>query len=86
MSVYVDTARNKYHRMVMCHLMADSLEELHAFAAQLGMKQEWYQPVSTPHYDLSLARRAMALKLGAVEIDNKKVVELIQKYRTERVP
>lgn len=86
MSVYVDTARNKYHRMVMCHLMADSLEELHAFAAQLGMKREWYQPVSTPHYDLSLARRAMALKLGAVEIDNKKVVELIQKYRMERVP
>lgn len=81
MSVYVDTARNKFKRMVMCHLMADTLEELHEFAARLGMKRAWYQPVSTPHYDLSLSRRALALKLGAVEIDERKVVEIIRKYR-----
>lgn len=83
MTVYVDTARNKYKRMVMCHLLADTLEELHTFAARLGMKREWFQPVSTPHYDLSLSRRALALKYGAVEIDERKVVEIIRMYRTD---
>lgn len=86
MTVYVDKARNKYKRMVMCHLMADTLDELHEFAARLGMKREWYQPVSTPHYDLSLSRRAMALELGAVEIDEKKVVEIIRAYRSRATP
>lgn len=48
------------------HLMADTLEELHAFAARLGLRRTWFQPRSSPHYDLSPAKRARALELGAV--------------------
>lgn len=84
MTVYVDQQRNKFRNMVMCHLLADSEEELHAFAKKIGMKREWFQPVSTPHYDLSLQRRALALKNGAVEIDARKTVEIIRKYREAR--
>lgn len=81
MPVYVDKARNSFKRMIMCHLLADTLEELHSFAKQIGLKREWFQNGSTPHYDLSLTKRRWAIKNGAVEIDNQKVVEIIKKYR-----
>lgn len=81
MTVYVDKAKNKFGRMTMCHMLADSLDELHAMAEKIGLKREWFQPVSTPHYDLSMSKRSQAIKSGAVEIDNKKVVEIIRKYR-----
>lgn len=54
-----------------CHLTADTLEELHAFAARLGMKREWFQPKSTPHYDLTASKRERALELGAVFVPGK---------------
>lgn len=51
-----------------CHLFADSDDELHEFAAKIGMKREWFQPHRVAnHYDLTPRRRAAALKLGAAE-------------------
>lgn len=79
--VYVDKARNRFRGMIMCHMLADNVDELHAFAEKIGMKREWYQPLSTPHYDLSLTKRLEAISKGAIEIDNKKVVEIVKKYR-----
>ena len=50
-----------------CHLTADTLDELHAFAKRIGLKRGWFQgKSSTPHYDLTPARREKALAGGAV--------------------
>lgn len=52
------------------HLQADRTDELHAFAASLGLKRSWFQ--SKPgrpeydHYDLTLAKRDRAILLGAI--------------------
>jgi Protein of unknown function (DUF4031) len=84
MAVYVDTYRGKLGRMTMCHMIADTLEELHAMAAQIGMKREWFQDrpkASFPHYDLSLTRRKMAVEAGAIEVDKHKLVEIITRLR-----
>lgn len=81
MAVYVDKSKNQFGRMKMCHMLADSIDELHSFAKKIGMKREWYQPKSTPHYDLSKSRRLLALKNGAIEIGPEEVVEIIHKYR-----
>jgi Protein of unknown function (DUF4031) len=52
------------------HLQADSLEELHEFAARLGLRREWFQSKpgrpENDHYDLGRMGRERALELGAV--------------------
>ena len=67
--------------MVMCHMLADSLDELHAMASKIGLKREWFQPKSTPHYDVSLTKRKQALEQGAQEIDRAQVVALTKQWR-----
>lgn len=84
MAVYVDQARHPFRGMVMCHMLADSLEELHDMALLIGMKLEWFQPTSTPHYDLDVERRASALQHGAIEIGRKRTVEIIREWRSRK--
>lgn len=65
MTVYVDDMRAKFGRMIMCHMIADTADELHAMADRIGVARKWHQK---DHYDISLAKRAMAVGFGAVEI------------------
>lgn len=72
MACYVDDVRFPFRGMVMCHLWADTPEELHAFAARLGLRRDWFQrppKASWPHYDVSLSKKADAIRLGAIRTD-----------------
>jgi hypothetical protein len=82
--VYVDGMRARYRGMIMCHMLADSIDELHAMADNLNLSRKHFQPKSTPHYDICQANRLKAIKLGAIEVNRSKVVELIHKYRAEQ--
>lgn len=82
MAVYVDDAKNKYGRMIMCHMLADSLEELHEMADRIGVSRHWYQHKNVPHYDVCKTKRALAVRYGAQEIQRGKVIELVEKFRT----
>lgn len=67
------------------HLLADSIDELHRFASQLGLKRGWYQGHTRyPHYDITDTMRAKAISLGAQEVDGYKFVEVSKRLRTER--
>jgi len=70
MAVYVDDMRASYGRMLMCHMIADTDEELHAMAARIGVARKWHQapPKHSSHYDIALSKRAIAVQAGAVEI------------------
>ncbi|GAA5231798.1 DUF4031 domain-containing protein [Verticiella sediminum] len=71
MTVYVDDMRAAYGRMVMCHMIADTDDELHAMADRIGVARRWWQsPESTSgsHYDIALSKRALAVAAGAMEI------------------
>jgi hypothetical protein len=81
MPVYVDKARNEHRGMVMCHMLADTLEELHRMADALGLKREWFQPLSTPHYDIPQTVRNHAIEFGAIEIDRRQTVAIIRRLR-----
>lgn len=72
MTVYVDSMRAGFGRMIMCHMVADTDEELHAMAATIGVARRWHQKppkASSSHYDIALTKRALAVKAGAVEIE-----------------
>lgn len=43
MSVFVDDARLPYGRMLMCHMWADTLDELLGMADRIGVKRRWLQ-------------------------------------------
>ncbi|WP_270375571.1 DUF4031 domain-containing protein [Marinicauda sp. Alg238-R41] len=70
MALYVDDPIHKLGRMIMAHMTADTLEELHRAADALGLPRQWYQgPPRTAfaHYDLCKANQARARReLGAV--------------------
>jgi hypothetical protein len=68
-----------------CHMACDGdLEELHQFAAQLGMHRRWFQDHRlVPHYDLTPDRRALAIALGAIEITSGEFVRRLQRDRID---
>lgn len=68
--VYVDDMYAPFGRMLMCHMVADSTEELLRMADRIGVARRWIQKVGTPHehFDVCKSARAKAVKLGAKEI------------------
>ena len=83
MSIYVDQEKNQYRHMIMSHMVADTLDELHARAVRLGLKRSWFQVSRSgmPHYDICQTKREQAIRFGAVEINRRKMVELIRRNR-----
>jgi hypothetical protein len=88
MSVYVDPIREvQYGRWkYACHMIADTVEELHAMAKAIGMQEEWFQPKSFPHYDLLRPRRETAVKLGAIELDKRPFIHRLRSIRQKNSP
>lgn len=80
MTVYVDPAVWPFGRMLMCHMWADSLDELLAMVDRIGVPRKWIQghpTLSLPqarkaswvHFDISRGKRDLAIAAGAVETD-----------------
>lgn len=65
MAVYVDDMNAKYGRMIMCHMIADTDEELREMARKIGVQQKWHQG---DHFDICLSKKAKAIELGAIPI------------------
>ncbi len=69
MTVYVDDAVTQWRGQRWAHLMADTLDELHAMAACLGIPRHAFQDkTSGAHYDVTAALRDDAITLGAVTV------------------
>ena len=82
MGVYVDGLRDYgWHRGPSCHLIADSVEELVGFAESIGLRREWFQAKSTPHFDLTAAGRDAAVEMGAIELTNRQLIAKIRELR-----
>ena len=83
MAVYVDDMRAPFGRMIMCHMLADSDDELHAMADKIGVARRWHQKAGThqSHYDIALSKRALAVANGAVEIDRQGVANILRSKR-----
>lgn len=81
MSVYVDSQQNAYGNMIMCHMIADSTDELLTMAARIGVSSKWIQCAGTKkeHFDICRAKRKLAIYYGAVEISGRELVQKMQR-------
>lgn len=85
MAVYVDQLLWERGGRLWCHLTADTPEELHAFADELGLWRSRFQ--SKPgrpwvdHYDIDGPRRDRAVTLGAVEITTREAGAQVARKR-----
>jgi Protein of unknown function (DUF4031) len=71
-TVLVDEARWPWRGRRWCHLVSDaSLDELHEFAALLGIPRRAFQG---DHYDLHEEGRARAIELGAVPVPSRELL------------
>lgn len=65
----------------MCHMIADSVDELLAMADAIGVNRRHFQSGSFPHFDVSLAYRKRAVAHGAIEVDRRALVAAMKRYR-----
>lgn len=75
MAVYVDNAMLPLGRMIMCHMIADTHEELMEMARRIGVEHRHLQKAGThqEHFDVCLRMRARAVWFGATEITQKEL-------------
>ena len=84
LTVYVDDMRARYGRLILCHMLADTDDELHAMARAIGVSRRWWQSPGTTsgsHYDICLAKRAAAVRLRAVEITQRQAAAMNARRR-----
>jgi hypothetical protein len=82
--VYVDTAVWHWQGLKWAHLLADDIDELHRFAARLGIHRASYQGpprTSVPHYDLTPYERHRAIALGAIACSREEIVAIVRRTR-----
>lgn len=80
MTVYIDKMNAKYRNMIMCHMLADTEQELINMAKNIGVDPKWiqYQGTYKAHFDICLAKKEKALKLGAIEITHSQLRALLR--------
>ncbi len=78
MTVYVDDMCAPYGRMRMCHMIADTVDELHAMADRIGVARRWYQG---DHYDICLAKKKIAVQLGVREVSQRELGRMVMEQR-----
>ena len=95
MTVYVDDVQHKFGSMLMCHMWADTLEELLAMADRIGVNRKWIQGhkelstgkgkhASWLHFDIAQSKKLLAIERGAVLTDKYGPTEFLAKIVLER--
>lgn len=89
MAVYIDnfytTGAGKFGRMKMSHMIADTRKELLDMCDKIGVQKKWIQDFDTPreHFDVSMTKRELAIKHGAVAIGFRELAEITSKRTME---
>jgi hypothetical protein len=85
-SVYVDDPIHPFGRMMMCHMIADTREELLAMVDTIGVQRKWIQKEGTAseHFDICKSRRVKAIAAGARAIDGTELARIIARKRQSK--
>lgn len=85
--IYIDAPIWQFKSMMMCHMIADNVSELHDFAMVLGLKRMWFQdspPASFPHYDVAKGVSERAVLMGAKRVGRREIIDVIRRIRAAR--
>jgi Protein of unknown function (DUF4031) len=85
-TLYVDDAIWRWQGLHWAHLLADDIDELHCFAAKLGIHLLSYQGpprTSVPHYDLTAYERRRAIACGAIACSRHEIVAVARRARSD---
>lgn len=81
MTVYVDDMKAAFQpahrpgrRYIMCHMIADTDDELHTMADRIGVARKWFQG---DHYDITQSKRALAVQAGAEAISMRDLAKMV---------
>ena len=76
--IYVDSPvfkKSPNGRKLYAHMVADSLAEVHAFAAKIGVKPHfWHKHDRLSHYDITSEQHVIALVEGAQLVSSRELV------------
>lgn len=90
MACFVDDVKHRFGTMIMCHLWADTEEELFAMVDKIGVQRKWIQghptlstgkakQASWVHFDIAASKKRLAIEHGAVLTDRYGPVEFLAK-------
>lgn len=67
----------------MCHMVADTHEELVAMADRIGVSRRWIQHAGTAneHFDICKSKRALAVHCGAIEVKMRELGAILRSKR-----
>jgi Protein of unknown function (DUF4031) len=84
MAVYVDNTCTPWRGKQWCHMLADSLAELHQFAVLLGLSRGlFHRNASYPHYDVTVKMRDIAIRHGALLSDRATIIGCAKRLKNE---
>lgn len=76
--VYVDNMNASFGRMRMCHMIADTTEELLDMCDKIGVNKKWIQDAGTyqEHFDICLSKKKKAVEFGATEVSMRELARI----------
>lgn len=76
-NVYVGTMEFHFCRMIMFHMSSPDIESLHIMANKIGIQRKWFQNKDgMPHYDICKSKKELAIKNGAIEINDRELIKI----------
>ena len=78
MSVYVDDMEAPFGQMLMCHMVADTTQELLDMVDKIGVQRKWIQYPGTnkEHFDIAKSKRKLAILNGAIEVSMRELCKI----------
>lgn len=82
--VYIGKREYKYGRMIMSHMVADTLAELHTMASLLNIDHKHFQnKKGKPHYDICKSKKNEALSWTwtkeIVLVDDREIIKVLRR-------
>jgi len=77
--ILIDTKRKDG----FCHMVSDSIDELHEFAESIGIKKCWYENKrgkNQPHYDIRGQSIIKALSSGAKLVPRRELFKFLEEH------